>query len=486
MARNLALSFLFLAGTATCLDPSESLRPLHHEVDVAIVGAGLSGLAAGRALQQANKKVMILEARDRVGGRVENFELRNGGVTELGAAFVGPTQDHVLALADELGLKVFKEYNSGDNVLAIQGQQSTYPCADGALPNIDVSTTTAIASALGDLDTMAGTIDTSSPWSHANATLWDSMTFQSWIDTNVKVDAVRDLFGVSSGTLFSATPGELSMLYVLAYIAGAGNETTPGSLQRLVSVVGGGQESRIVGGTGLLPTGLAEKIGSDSISLGSDVSSIVRGADSKYTVTTGKQTVVAKNVIVAMSPPLAARITYDPPLPASRDQLTQRMFMGALGKATAIYDRPFWRDANLTGQVISDSGVVRTTLDVSPKNSTYGAILGFIEADEMRLYDAGDEQAIIDKVSQDYVRYFGPKAANATQWVIKRWDNEIWSRGGPVAVAGPGTISKYGKALTEKVGGIHWAGTEASDYWIGYMDGALRAGQRAAAAVLKE
>lgn len=309
---------------------------------------------------------MILEARDRVGGRVENFKLRNGGVTELGAAFVGPTQDHVLALADELGLKVFKEYDYGDNLLSIQGQQSTYSSDGGALPMIDATTGTAIASALGELDTMAAAIDTSSPWSTENATLWDGMTFQSWLDTNVQEDAVRDLFSISSGAIFSATPGELSLLYVLSYVAGAGNETTPGSLQRLVSVTGGSQESRIVGGTGLLATGLAQKIGPDSISLGSGVSSIVRNTDSKYTVTTGKQTVVAKNVIVAMSPPLAARITYDPPLPAARDQLTQRMFMGALGKATAIYDRPFWRDANLTGQVISDSGVVRTTLDVSP------------------------------------------------------------------------------------------------------------------------
>jgi len=428
---------------------------------------------------------MILEARDRVGGRVENFKLRNGGVTELGAAFVGPTQDHVLALAHDLGLTVFKEYDYGDNLLSIKGQQTPYSSDGGALPATDAETTTAIASALAELDSMAATIDTSSPWSNANASLWDSMTFQSWLDSNVQEETVRTLFGISSGAIFSATPGELSLLYVLSYVAGAGNETTAGSLQRLVSVTGGSQESRIAGGTGLLATGLAEKIGSASISLGSAVDSIVRTADSKYTVTTANQTVVAKNVIVAMSPPLAARIKYDPPLPAARDQLTQRMFMGALGKATAIYERPFWRDANLTGQVISDSGVVRTTLDVSPENSTYGAILGFIEADEMRLYDAASERDIIDKVSRDYVRYFGPEAANATQWVIQRWDNEVWSRGGPVAVAGPGTLSKYGRAIAESVGGIHWAGTEASPFWAGYMDGALRTGERAAAAVLK-
>ena len=148
-------------------------------MDVAIIGAGLSGLSAGQALVDANKTIMILEARDRVGGRVENFHLRNGGVTELGAAFVGPTQDHVLALARDLGLEVFKEYDYGSNLLSLQDQIIPYSSDGGALPTVDADTTAVIASALGELDTMAGSIDTKAPWSHANATLWDGMTFQS-------------------------------------------------------------------------------------------------------------------------------------------------------------------------------------------------------------------------------------------------------------------------------------------------------------------
>lgn len=424
-----------------------------------------------------------MEARDRVGGRVENFHLSNGGVTELGAAFVGPTQDHVLDLAKDLGLETFLEHNEGQNEAFLNGQRLTYSASD-ALPQLDAETTTQIVTAVGGLDGLASSIDPHAPWSHPNATELDGTTFATWINSTVTSETVRELLGITSGAVWSATPEELSLLYVLAYIAGAGNETATGNLERLIGVTGGAQASRIVGGTGLLATGLASKIGWHNIHLNSPVKSIVRSHNGSYTVTSSSGKIAAKSVIVAMSPPLAARITYSPLLPAKRDQLTQRYFMGALGKATAIYSEPSWRAANISGQVLSSTGNVRTTFDVSPANASYGAILGFLEADEMRALDPLSEAEIIAKVQEDYVQYFGPEAANATQWVIKRWDNEEWSRGGPVALAGPGTLTRYGTALREVVGGIHWAGTETSPYWTGYMDGALRSGERAAEEIL--
>jgi hypothetical protein len=258
------------------------------------------------------------------------------------------------------------------------------------------------------------------------------------------------LFDISSGAIFSATPAELSLLYVLSYIAAAGNETTPGTLQRLISVTGGSQESRIVGGTGLLATGLAKKIGQDAIALGSPVTSIVQRADKRYAVTTAKRTIIAKDVIVAMSPPLAARITYDPPLPAARDQLTQRMFMGALGKATAIYNRPFWRDTNLTGQVISDSGVVRTTLDVSPSNASYGAILGFIEADEMRLYDAVSEQTMSDTLARKPPTLLSGLSKDGTTSNGREEDPLLWLALQPLASTAKPSL----RALEESTGQV--------------------------------
>lgn len=456
------------------------------DVDVAVVGGGLAGLTAARDLVAGGRTVAVLEARDRVGGRVVNLSLANGGFTEGGGEFIGPTQDRIKALADSLGVATFTTYNTGKNLLYKDGNRTPYATDGilGSVPPVDAAGLANAAIVQASLDDMAKKVPVDAPWTAAKAAEWDKQTFESWLNANAVIPSAKFLLDVACTSIFSAQPRELSLLYVLFYIAAAGNESNPGTLERLTDTANGAQESRFVGGSQQVPIKLAATLG-DRVVLSAPVRSVVQSAG-KYVVTADGVTVTARKVVVAVPPPLAARITFDPLLPASRDQLSQRLPMGSIGKAIAVYDTPFWRADGLNGQVVSDSGVVRSTFDNSPPDASYGALMGFIEADEMRAYDASGLAEVKAAVLKDYVNYFGDKAKSPTSFVLQRWNNEGFSRGGPVAYAPPGVLTAYGAALRKPVGGIHWAGTETSTYWNGYMDGAVRSGERVAKEVLAE
>ena len=196
--------------------------------------------------------------------------------------------------------------------------------------------------------------------------------------------------------------------------------------------------------------------------------------------------VKAKSAIVAIPPTLAGRIDYNPALPAARDQLTQRLGQGTLTKVTAVYDTPFWRDQGLTGTAVSADGLVNATFDDSPPSGNPGVLFGFVGGDSARAYERMPPAEGRAKVLDELATLFGAQARNPTAFYDSRWTNERWTRGCPVAIAGPGTLLAYGAANRQPVGRVHWAGTETSTFWNGYMDGAVRSGERAAAEALSD
>jgi monoamine oxidase len=471
-------------GTAQAADSTGAAAV---DTDVVIIGGGLAGLTTARDVLAGGRRALVLEARDRVGGRVVNLPIPGGkGVTEGGGEFIGPTQNRMKALADSLGVGTFDTYNTGKNVLYKDGKRTPYATDGllGSVPPIDVAGLANAAAVQAMLDDMAKKVPVDAPWTAEKAEEWDRQTFETWLRANAVVPSARFLFDVACTSIFSAEPRELSLLFVLFYIAAAGDESTPGTFERLTETADGAQAVRFVGGSQQVPIKLAASLGAGKVRLSSPVRKVARRSDGRYTVTADGVTVTASRVVVAVPPPLAARIDFDPLLPAARDQLSQRLPMGSIGKAIAVYDTPFWRADGLNGQVVSDTGTVRSTFDNSPPDASYGALMGFVEADEMRAHDASSEAEVKAAVLADYVRYFGDRAATPTAFLLQRWDNEGFSRGGPVAYGPPGVLTRYGKALRAPVGGIHWAGTETSTYWMGYMDGAVRSGERAAKEVL--
>jgi monoamine oxidase len=455
-----------------------------HSVDVVVVGAGLAGLMAARRLTHAHKKVVVLEADKRVGGRVLNLDIGGGKITEGGAEFIGETQNHIASLAKTLGLQTYKTYNKGNNLYYRNGMALPYDTSTPVLGPVPPDPGAADAEqAIVKLDNMASQINLNEPWNSPNAAEWDGQTFETWKQNNLTTDGGKFLVDVATTSVFSCEPRDVSLLFVVFYIAAAGDESHPGTLERLVTTNPGAQSDRIVGGTQLIPIRMAQHLGKKVV-LNSPVRKITQKKD-RVIVESDKMTAIGQRVIVAIPPPLAGRLQYSPALPALRDQLTQRMPMGSVMKVIAIYDKPFWRDQNWTGQVVSDKGPAQVTFDNTPPEGTPGALMAFIEASTSRRLNAVSKATLRAQVLDNFATYYGDKAKSPIAFYEKRWDNDIWHRGCPVCYTPPGVLLDYGKAIRAPIGRIHWAGTETSTYWNGYMDGAVRSGERAAEEVRK-
>jgi monoamine oxidase len=444
------------------------------DADVCVVGAGYAGLTAARRLSQGGKSVVVLEARDRVGGRVWTQRSNGGLPIDMGGTFVGPMHDRLHALTKEMGVSTFPTFINGDSVIVTGGNVRRYR---GDVPKLNPLALLSAGQAIFRLDAMAKKVPVDAPWDAPKARSWDAETVRSWLTpANVPTRMARDLLEATVHALFCCDLSEVSLLHLLFLI----NSAT--GLTPLMNVEGGYQQDQFVGGAQSVADAMTADLGS-SVVLSTPVHAVRQREDAVEVAGAGV-TVAAGHVIIATPPSLASRIYFDPPLPADRALLLHQLPAGTELKVVVIYDEPFWRNDGVSGASVCLEDDFEVTLDTSPPSG---------EAGVLALYGAANKARRMATLSRDerrtiavdiLRRRFGPKASSPVEVAELNWAEEEWSRGCSMAHFGPGVLTQYGYVIRQPVGRIHWAGTETAGKSHGAIDGAVRSGERAAAELL--
>jgi monoamine oxidase len=444
------------------------------DVDVCVVGAGFAGLTAALTLQRSGKSVVVLEARDRVGGRVWTQNLSDGSPVDRGGAWLAPKHDAAFGLVSEFGVSTYKTWVKGSHLLVDGDRMRRYT---GLIPKICPLAVLTIALAQAKLDLMSKRVPLDAPWTAKRAVEWDSRTVAGWLQgAGIRTTTGRDLFEMAVRGLFTGDLSDTSFLHLLFLVR------AHGSINTLFSIKGGSQENMVEGGAGSVAQRVADALG-DTVRLEAPVRSIRQGRDHVVVEADGVS-VAAHHVVVSVPPALALEMAWDPELNGDRLALYTAAVAGPETKTLLVYDEPFWRDDGFSGQSAGPRSAAEVTLDATPAPGRPGVIASFTFGPVAERLDALDDDDRRRAVLEELTTRFGPRAGSPTDFIETAWWTERWTRGCSMAHFPPGILSKYGHLLQEPFGRVHWAGTETSTKSHGAIDGAILSGERVATEIL--
>jgi len=442
------------------------------EVDVVVVGAGLAGLSAARALTSAGVSTAVVEARDRVGGRTLSRAVGKA-VFDLGGQYVGAGHERIRSLAREFGLRTAPTPFAGRKWLDLAGRRKSYAGAIPALPPLALVNLQLV---LSRLEHLRKQVPAAAPWSAARAAEWDAHTAESWWSRFTFGREAKAMLRHITRMTFGAEADEMSLLSLLHYLsAGRG-------LDYMTAFENGSQQDYFVDGSQQIALRLAAALGERVIAK-APVRRIAQDANG-VAIASDAGDIHARFAVVAIPPLLTCRIEYEPALPAARAALAQRFPMGAAIKCIVLYERRFWKERGFSGEVINDRGPVGYSIDGTKLDGAQPALVAFIEGAPARAWSNRPPEVRRRAVLRDFAAFYGAEAEQPSDYLEQDWTAEPWTGGCSAGFTTPGALSRFGPALREPVGRIHWAGAETATEWFGYMEGALESGERAAREVL--
>jgi putrescine oxidase len=442
--------------------------------DVAIVGAGPSGLAAATELRKAGLSVAVLEARDRVGGRTWTNTI-DGASLEIGGQWVSPDQESLIALIGELGLETFDRYREGESVyISAAGERTRY--SGDSFP-VDETTEKEMDRLVALLDDLAAQVGPEEPWAHPMARELDTISFEQWLIRESDDAEARGNIGMFiAGGMLTKPAHAFSALQAVLMAASAG------SFSHLVDenfIL----DKRVVGGMQQVSIRMAAALGDDVI-LDAPVRTVRWNSDGATVFADGDIEIHARRVVLAVPPNLYSRISYDPPLPRRQHQMHQHQSLGLVIKVHAVYDTPFWREDGLSGTGFGASEIVQEVYDNTNHQDSRGTLVGFVsdaKADAMFELDEQDRRA---RILESIAHYLGPKALEPVVYYESDWGSEEWTRGAYAASFDLGGLHRYGKDSRTPVGPIHFSCSDIAAEGYQHVDGAIRMGHRTAADIV--